>query len=95
MMVAAKVSRILGACNDDLVRIHEELLTKYGLPTKIPRSIRTHDMLEALRFNKKYLVEGTRMALLKDLGELWDVDGEYAIPVSDKVLAEAIDSLAA
>jgi hypothetical protein len=31
------------------------------------------------------------MALLTDVGVLWNVDGDYAIPVSDQVLAEAIE----
>lgn len=89
MMVAARVSRIMGACTDELVRRHEELLGRYGLPTRIPRSIRVDDIIDALRYNKKYLVEGTRMALLTDVGKLWCVDGEHAIPVSDRVVAQA------
>jgi 3-dehydroquinate synthase len=89
MMVAVRVSRIMGACTDELVRRHEELLGRYGLPTRIPRSIRVDDIIDALRYNKKYLVEGTRMALLTDVGKLWCVDGEHAIPVSDRVVAQA------
>jgi hypothetical protein len=33
------------------------------------------------------------MALLADRGRLWSVDGEYGIPVPERVLADAIDSL--
>ena len=31
------------------------------------------------------------MALLTDVGRVWRVDGETAIPVSDPVLATAVD----
>jgi hypothetical protein len=30
------------------------------------------------------------MALLSDVGRLWSVDADYAIPVSDQVLRQAI-----
>lgn len=92
MIVAARVSRILGACDDELVRIHEELMERYMLPTKVPEGIRVSSLMEALKYNKKYLIEGTRMALLGDVGQLWNVDGDYAIPVSDTVLVEAIQA---
>ena len=92
MMVAARISRILGACSDELILTHEDMIAKYGLPTRVPADIRTDDILEALKFNKKYLVEGTRMALVSDVGQLWSVDGDYAIPVPDKVLVEAIEA---
>jgi 3-dehydroquinate synthase len=91
MMVAARVARLLGACSDTLVELHEKLCRHYGLPTRIPRNIRVGDILNSLKYNKRYLTEGTRMALLTDVGVLWNVDGEYAIPVSDQVLAEAIE----
>jgi 3-dehydroquinate synthase len=92
MMVAVRISRILGACSDELVLTHEDMIARYGLPTKVPNDISTDDILEALKFNKKYLVEGTRMALVSDVGRLWSVDGDFAIPVPDKVLTEAIEA---
>ncbi len=91
MMVAARVSRLLGGCTDELVETHGRLCDRYGLPTTIPRSIHVGDILESMRYNKRYLTEGTRMALLTDVGRLWHVDGDYAIPVSDTVLEQAIE----
>jgi 3-dehydroquinate synthetase len=90
MAVAAQVARIMGACNDALVSLHHTLLEKYKLPSRVPETIRISDVLDALRYSKKYLTEGTRMALLSDIGKLWSVDDDYAIPVSCGVLAEAI-----
>jgi 3-dehydroquinate synthase len=91
MVVAARVARLLGACRDDLVELHVLLCRHFGLPTSIPAGIGTDDVLESLRYNKKYLTEGTRMALLCDVGQLWSVEGDFAIPVSDAVLAEAVE----
>jgi 3-dehydroquinate synthase len=91
MAVAARVARIMGACDDDLVALHDTLIGKYKLPTQVPASIRADDVIASLRYSKRYLTEGTRMALLSGVGALWCVDGDCAIPVSDGVLIEAIE----
>jgi 3-dehydroquinate synthase len=90
MMTAARVARLLGACDDSLVAVHERLLKKFRLPTCIPSGIQVPDILEAMRYNKRFLKEGTRMALLDGPGRLWSVDGDFAIPVSDAVLERAL-----
>lgn len=91
MMVAARVAHLLGACDADLVDLHRRLLARFGLPTFVPGNIRGADVLAAMRYNKRYLVEGNRMALLSGLGQLWSVGGEHAIPVSDAVLLRALE----
>lgn len=92
MMVAARVSRILGGCSDELVDAHERVLSKYGLPRHIPAAISTPDILDAMRYGKRYLTEGFRMCLLAAPGKLWSVDDDTAIPVSEAVLVQAIDA---
>ncbi len=92
MMVAARVSRILGGCTDDLVAAHERVLAKYGLPRQIPANISTPDILEAMRYGKRYLTEGFRMCLLSGVGKLWSVDRDTVIPVSEPVLIQALDA---
>jgi 3-dehydroquinate synthetase len=90
MAAAARVARIMGACDDGLVALHDKLIEKFNLPTKMPATIRPEDVLASLKYSKRFLTEGTRMALLSGVGRLWRVDGEYAIPVSEPVLTEAI-----
>jgi len=92
MMVSARVARLLGACDDGLVDLHRELLERFRLPTLIPQSVRTTDIIVALQHDKSYLVEGPRMPLLAAPGNQWTVGGDFAIPVSDAVLVEAIDA---
>jgi 3-dehydroquinate synthase len=91
MMVAARVSRLLGGCDDEIVDLHRRVIEQYRLPTRIPASIQVDDILAMMRFNKRYLTEGTRMALVDGPGSLWSVDGDYVIPVSDAVLRQAIE----
>ncbi len=88
MMASARVARLMGM--SDLVATTARILRRFGLPTEIPASLRVADILAAMRYNKRFLVEGTRMALLRGLGELWSVDGEHAIPVSVAVLSRAL-----
>lgn len=100
MRIAAKVARALGACDDATVLAHEALIARFGLPLEVPADIRTPDVLEGLRWNKKFLVEGTRMALVDRVGRLWQVpdvvggsaEVHHAIPVSDAVIAQAVNA---
>jgi 3-dehydroquinate synthase len=92
MMVSARTARLLGGCDDEMVELHRKLIAKYQLPTMIPATMRMSDILDALRYDKKYLSEGVRMALLSGPGELWQVKGDYAIPVSEDVLTAAIEA---
>ncbi len=90
MLVAARVSRILNVCGDSLVKTHVDLVTKYRLPTAIPRGIFADGLMDALRYNKRYLTEGTQMSLLQDIGKPWTVNGKYVIPVANDVIRDAV-----
>jgi 3-dehydroquinate synthase len=90
MMVAARVSRILGGCDEELVETHDRLLERYDLPRQVPASMRAADVIAAMRYDKKTLAEGVRMPLLAGVGALWRIDGDYAIPVPEQVLVEAL-----
>jgi 3-dehydroquinate synthase len=92
MMIAVRVARILGGCGDSDIALHRELIQHYKLPTSIPDDISPGDIIEMLRYNKRYLTEGTRMALVSGPGQLWSVDDNYAIPVPDEVVRTAVES---
>lgn len=90
MMVAARVARLMGACDDAMIDLHRQVIEKFELPTRIPAHLKVDDILASMRYNKRYLTEGTRMALLDGPGSLWQVEDDYAIPVPTEVLIEAI-----
>jgi 3-dehydroquinate synthase len=92
MSVAARISHIMGGCSADLIKLQDEINDKYKLPSRIPAYIKPDSILETMRYNKKFLSGGTRMALLQGVGKLWSVNDDYAIPVSDKVLLEAVEA---
>ncbi len=90
MMVAARVSRILGGCDDSVVEAHETVIARYNLPYQVPAAIKPQSVVDAMRYDKRYLTEGVRMALISEVGTLWTVDGDAVIPVSDSVIIEAL-----
>ena len=92
MMVSARVAQIMRGEDDRLVDLHREVIRKYELPTRIPEDMQADDIIAMTRYNKKYLMEGTRMALIDEPGELWKVNGEYGIPVPDDVIREAVNA---
>jgi 3-dehydroquinate synthetase len=91
MIIAARVSRILNVCDDQLVKAHVDLCAKFGLPTKVPAGITVEGLMEALKYNKRYLTEGTQMSLLQAVGRPWAVNGRYVIPVNNAIIREAVE----
>jgi 3-dehydroquinate synthase len=90
MMVAARVSRLMGCCDDNVVDLHKEVLQKYKLRTMIPSELEVDAIVEMMRYNKRYLVEGTRFALVGEPGRLRQIEGQFAVPVPNQILAEAL-----
>lgn len=93
MMAAARVGRLMGCSSDRVVDVHEQVLEHFGLPTKIPSRIEPDAIVEMMRYNKRYLVEGTRFALVADIGRLHRVEDDYAIPVPHQLLREALTDM--
>ena len=48
------------------------------------------EIIDMLKYNKRYLTEGTRMALIDGPGHLWSVAHDFAIPVGEDVLRRAL-----
>ena len=92
MLIAARVAHTLGALDDAGLAAHRALLMRWGLPTQVPASVHTADILKSLTYNKTWRTEGTRMALVSVPGTLWSVSGAHAIPVCDAVIADAVDA---
>jgi 3-dehydroquinate synthase len=53
MLVAAKISNLLGLADDKLITTHNDLLISLDLPNKIPSYISPTSIIELLDYNKK------------------------------------------
>lgn len=65
-------------------------LVTYGLPVTVPRAMGFPELYAAMLSDKKSSAEGVKMTLLSRLGRCAKGPvGDYAIPVSKKILSEA------
>src|SRR3989344_8360330 len=80
MRVSAELARIIGVADDKVVEAHLNLLSKYGLPTDIPVDIKAEDLINVLKYNKKFRGGEAEFALLDKVGSLWNAGGVYTIP---------------
>ena len=80
----------MGCCADSVVELHRAVLQTYRLPTVVPDDLDVEAIVEMMRYSKRYLVEGTRFALVGEPGRLRQVEGEFAVPVPNQILAEAL-----
>jgi len=74
MMFAAYAAKELGFADEEMVKSHRELLAKTGLPLDFPEYVNEENLLEQLRYDKKYTTE-MELILLNKVGELQHVDG--------------------
>jgi 3-dehydroquinate synthase len=93
MLVAAKISNLLGISDDGLVRTHEEILSRLGLPKRIPSSTSISAIEEMLKYNKKNYSGKIPFILLRGVGEMAERDGNYFSIVPKETVREAIKAL--
>jgi len=74
MMFAAYAAKELGFADEELIKSHRELLMKTGLPLDFPDYITEENLLEQLRYDKKYTTK-MELILLNKVAELQNVDG--------------------
>jgi 3-dehydroquinate synthase len=74
MIAAARVSREIGAIDQNTVEDQERLISAAGLPTHIDRSMEPQSIIRQLNRDKKRLAGRTRWVLPKTIGEVFLTD---------------------
>lgn len=93
MVCAAKISYKLGIASENLVTIHQNILEKLKLPTKIPSFINPKKIIKHLCYNKKNYGDNVRFFLLKNVGEPYNPPtGKYYHYVPNKLLSQIVKS---
>lgn len=90
-VVSARVSAMLGCCEDSVIQRTIDLCQKFHLPTQIPADQSIEAIMKALRKTKVYTAEGCQFALLEAFGRLFNVDAQYHLPVSDDIIRKATE----
>lgn len=90
MVAAARISKILGYASQKLVDQHIKILSKQGLPTKIPKKIKIQDIIKRLEFDKKERISNIPFILLEEVGKVKNIKGNYFIEVSKEKIQESL-----
>ncbi len=93
MMAAAEIGRELGIVEEEVVDKHRRLLTKYDLPVHIPEDLELEDIVEMIRFNKRYQSEEMRFVLCSRIGAIHEKEGQYQFPVKKETILPALKQL--
>lgn len=92
MRVSSELSKILGISDDDVVKKHISLLQKYKLPVCVPKNIKAKDILNSLKFSKKFHGNKARFVLVDKIGSIWHDEDYYFATCSDEIITEAINN---
>jgi 3-dehydroquinate synthase len=84
MMAAARISQQVGMLDRSSAQSTENLLLKFGLPTRCP-GISPDDLIAAIRFDKKTTLGQTGWVLLKGIGK-----GVINQPVAEAVVSKVL-----
>ena len=93
MIAAGKLEKALGLVADDRIDRIEQLLSKLGMPLKIPASITKQQIIELLRTDKKAVGKWPRFVLLESLGTTLCKDGQWAHDVPQDVVERCLDGM--
>jgi 3-dehydroquinate synthase len=92
MRVSAELSKILKIANQDTADKQIELMQKYHLPVTIPANIKAEDVLNSLRFSKKFHGNMARFVLVDKIGSIWHDEDYYFVTTDDKTIVEAVNN---
>lgn len=90
MCATAEISRLLKQCNNDVVMKHYEILSKFGLPTKIPRSISDNKIMSLIKHDKHYLKDHMRAALVAEVGLVSNVGRDCVFSIEHDIIKLAL-----
>lgn len=90
MMFAAHVSEALGYAGAELLDVHRDVLTRFGLPIQVPADLLTEDLLDRVRAGKRCVDDKVYMALASRPGALHADPTGCAIAVDWQVVENAL-----
>jgi 3-dehydroquinate synthase len=87
MLMAAKLSQIVGDLNQQAVAQVQDLLEKSNLPISVDGKISASEFLSAMSVDKKVIDGSIRLVLMKRLGEAY-ISDSYQKEQLDQVIGD-------
>ncbi len=91
MVAEGKIAMELGLWQRDEIERLTSLLSRSGLPTKLPDSIDLDRMVDIMRLDKKARGGKIEMTLPRRIGEMAEIGGNYGIRVEEKLIFRIVD----
>ncbi|HVM43813.1 MAG TPA: 3-dehydroquinate synthase [Gemmatimonadales bacterium] len=93
MVVEATLAETLGVARAGTHRRVLDLVERFELPCRVPDSVATEDLLEAMRVDKKVRAGAVRFALPSAIGEMaHSADGAWTVEVNPTDIRAALDA---
>jgi 3-dehydroquinate synthase len=84
--LAAKMGLWLESDLDKLIN----LIKKAGLPTEIPENMKSDQIIDAMKLDKKSRSGQIEMVLPNKIGDMSQVDGSYGIKIEDPIIEKVL-----
>lgn len=91
MRVSSEIALLLGVAKEKTLEAHKDIFKKYKIRATIPKTILRESIMNMLKYDKKFHGGDVYFSLVSTVGKLWNVKGEYLIPVNEAIILKAIE----
>jgi 3-dehydroquinate synthase len=94
MVLEATLAERMGVAGRGTSSAIERVLTRAGLPTRVPASLADDEILRATKLDKKARAGAVEYALPSGIGAMAGADRGWAVPVDDALVMEVLEARA-
>ena len=93
MMGAALIEQKMGIGDSERVSRLENILKKLQVPTRIPVSLDSNKLIEALKRDKKAVNQWPKFVLVDRIGRVFCDNGQWAVDAERKLVEQVLSEL--
>lgn len=93
MLVEAKISNILGYLSYEDFEMIKSILLKLEIFGNYLSDFNSSDIVDVMRGDKKNVNQQIKLVLLSGIGSVYSLDNEFAFPVDENIIIQAVNEL--
>ncbi len=93
MIAAAKISNQLGLLDTQQVELHQQMLNRLGVPTRLPSGLTADGIIKVIEHDNKREVDGLKWVILEDIGVVKMDHDKFMINVPGTMVKEVLQTL--
>jgi len=90
---AGLIEQEMGLAKPERIDRVRQILEKLDVPVKLPHNLVENNLIELLKHDKKVVGGRQRFVLLRDIGDAYSKDGQWAVDVEPKVVERILNRL--